>query len=1306
MSLELQSAEASAITALWTAWESATDSELEATFKSLDYTAFLDIIKYLRGLGLQEEPQPAKLNIIVGGGLRFTLVGEGVISAYCRDNSLKGKPFHVVLKEKKVVSGGASEVDLNEYGVRIKVRREHPVTKDDPRVMEALAKWATLPKSFRHMKRYTFTSLHHKGIQFDASFVRENQKDARGRYKQSTTFTGAAITKQPVHYEMEVEALSGATQKSFMVGIASVLRGIQRSYVLTRKSIKDNVVGFMAAQTRAPKGRFPGTQPDTLKKSHIGKEPETDTPHLPTGDYNVTDKADGLRCLLVVDRSGRMYMVDRNLNVYGTDRRLDEAAAAEWSGTVLDGEWITQDADNKPMSKYYAFDIFNGKGGEDVSARPFIVRSESAVSRLAAMTEAISVLSSAGYTVAGIPKHHSLSIHMKTFQTADDPALPLGIFKEAASVLDRVMKERPYHTDGLIFTPNAAPLPKNVSRWQQQLKWKPASQNSVDFLVVTEKERDLTGKPTGVELVSTRLREDTQQIVRYKTLRLFVGSSLNPAFIDPRDTVLNQKPYPASTDDNTGEYRPVEFSPSPPDPMASVCYVAINAGATDAAGAAPGAQALASLDDTIYCEETKDPISNKTIVEMIYDPKKPAGWRWIPLRVRWDKTEKFGRNQIGGTLNSDGTANDTWISIHDPITEHMIRTGGSEEEEVVEGALTTATAYYQRKAPQRDLYKIRGLSRFHNEFIKENTLLRTIGRGASVLDMSVGQAGDIHKWVHQGAGFVLGTDIALTGLTDPKNGAYRRYLNKIIKTRGSLPPMMFVQADSATRYADGSAGQSPLDRTLLRTLWGENEPTAPAFAQRLRGAAASGFDVASLMFSLHYFFKDRSTLDGLLRNLSETVKVGGYFVGCCFDGDAVSTLLKDVPLGGTKRGNQDGVDIWTITKKYNDDTGLLSATDDGLGKAIDVEFISIGESYTEYLVSWPYFALRIAEIGFDLLNPDEITALGLKQSTAMFSESYKIASDAGNTFAMAPPVKTFSFLNRWFVFRRRSTGTSATLTFAPRIMEQPVVEPEKTKAPVVVEPEKTNAPVVVEPEKTNAPVVVEPEKTNAPVVVEEAKAPEEEAVVEDNGTTVATGPIYQFYHKSAPKDDLKVGDKQWRRFLSTFAPYEFRDQMNPDIVYPSMEAALGSAKYQIATNKPELGQQIFSTLGNIHQKIEEEKRAIGKLTTEQEAEFVEKEGNAMRDAQKAAHMKKVKATWNEEAWIEARERVLTTYVRQRYEGDAKFRTVLAAIAAQKARLAYYVAGTSSELAGSIDGDSIKGDNLYGRALMRVAGLRY
>ena len=1302
MSLELRTAEVGAIDELWKAWASATDTELEATFKALDYTSFLNVIKHLRGLGLTEEPQVPKLNIMVAGGLRFTLVGEGVIASYCRDNTLKGKPFHVVLKEKKMSVAG-SEVDLKDYDVRIKIRRELPLVKDDPRILEALSKWASLPKSFRYMKRFSFTSMHHKGIQFDASFVRENKKDSRGSYIQHTTFTGAQISKQPIHYEMEVEVLNGgsATQKSLMVGIASVLRGIQKSYVLVRNSIKDQVLGLMAAQTGAQKGGFPGSQPVTLKKENIGADVEGSAPNIRTSDYNVTDKADGLRCLLVVARNGRIYMVDRNLNVYGTDRRLDDTMSTEWGGAVLDGEWVTQNASSEPMSRYYAFDIYNGKRGENVTGRPFLIRAETAVSRLAAMTEATSVLNSAGYVVAGIPHQHSLSIHMKTFQTPADSSDPNGIFKESASILDRLKVSPPYHTDGLIFTPNSAPLPQNVNTWPQQFKWKPASMNSVDFLVITEKERALDGKVTATELIATRLREDTNQFVRQKTLRLFVGSSTDPAFVDPRDTVLNKKPYPVGGDRPGGEYRPVEFTPQPPDPMASVCYVAINAGATDAAGAAPAAQALGSLDDTIYCTESGDPIEDRTIVEMVYDPKRPAGWRWIPLRVRWDKTELFSRGIRGGTMNNEKVANDVWTSIHDPITEFMIRTGATTEEVVVEGAVASTVAYYQRRASQRDLHKVRGLADFHNRFIKENILLnKVLTPGAAVIDMSVGQAGDIHKWIRARIGWLLGCDIALAGLTDNKNGAYRRYLDQIIKNRGSVPRMIFVQADSANRYMDGSAGQSQLDRSILRTLWGESEASAPPLALDLRGAASAGFDVAAMMFALHYFFKDKAALDGLLRNISETVRVNGYFVGCCFDGDRVASLLRTQPLGGTERGNEDGVDIWSITKKYDDDTGVVPPTEEGLGKAIDVSFISIGESYTEYLVSWPYFVNRMSSIGMELLNEEELVSLGLQHSSNLFSESYAMATTGGFTFPMSPKVKTFSFLNRWFLFRRRSTGNGV----APSVVAPSVVAKVTAKnviLPSIVEALAADAVT----EGATEGVAEEVAEVVAPAEeVAEVVAPAEEvATAEEVALPLADGPAYQFYHKSGAKDEIKVGDKHWRRYISTFTPYAFKDTTNPAIVYPSMEAALGAAKYMIATNKPELGAQLFSLTGNIHQGYEMKKP--GK-SADEVATLIEEEGSAMRDAQKPAAFRKTAAKFNQEAWDAVKERVIADLVRQRYEGDARFREILNALATQKARLVYFTAGGSTEMSGSLKPDgSIEGENLLGRAYMKQVGLR-
>jgi SAM-dependent methyltransferase/predicted NAD-dependent protein-ADP-ribosyltransferase YbiA (DUF1768 family) len=1364
MSLELKAAEVSAIGTLWDTWVSSADTEIEATFKSVDYTSFLNVIKYLRSLGLEESVAPTKLNIMVEGGLRFTLMGDGPISAYCRDNTLKGKAFHVILKEKKSTGTAVgSEIDLPDYGVRVKVRRELPMNEYHPRVVEALNKWASLPKYFRYIKRYTFTSQAHKGIIFDASFVRENAKDRRGSPHMSTTFLGANISKQPIKYELEVEATerSGA-QKSFMVGIMSVLRGLQKSYVPVRESVKQQIIGLVGAQTGTKAGQFPGTQPVTLMREHFGIDPSPDTPHLRSGDYNVTDKADGMRCLMVVARNGRIFMVDRNMNVYGTDRRLDDVNTGEWAGCILDGEWVTQNAKSEPVSHYYAFDIFNGRRGEDVSGRPFLTRGAAGVTRNAALTEAVAALNAAGYTVAGIPKHHSLSIFMKIFYTPADPSDSVGIFAEASNVMDRLKKDPPYHTDGLIFTPNASPLPKGSGKWASQLKWKPSSQNSIDFLVRVEKERGPDGKPTNMELVSTKIREDTNQAVRYKTLRLFVGSWFDPSLRDPRDTILNQKPYPKSRE--SGDvYQPVEFAPTTEDPMASVCYLALNAGATDAADAAPATGAMEALDETMYTTETRDPISNNTIVEMVYHPERPAGWRWEPIRVRWDKTEKFGRNEVLGTLNGENNANDIWTSIHEPIDEMMIRTGALSEIEEPELRAPNKLMYYQRKANERDMYKIRGLSKFHNVYIKSGLLLsKVLGPGASLLDMSCGQAGDIHKWVTSKVGWVLGGDIALNGLTMPRDGAYARYLTKKIESRGAVPKMLFVQADASARYADGSAGQTPLDRAILRTLWGENDPAAPAAAVELRGRAAQGFDVCALMFSLHYFFRDRAMLDGLLQNIAETLKVGGFFVGCCFDGDAVATLLKTIGLGETKRGSMDGRDIWTITKQYEDSDGVVPATDEGLGRAIDVNFISIGQTLTEYLVSFPYLQTRLAEIGLELLNESELAELGMKYSTNMFGTSYDMAIAEGHNFPMSPVIRTFSFLNRWFIFRRRAVGTvvrvgapspaAVAAAAAANALAANVAAagsaPDAPDAPAREEGASNEGAPVLEiseidaaelPEATNllTPAAAEGEAVapprpalarEAPVgtetAAEEGAEAEEgegaagageekpnaavaaEARVGADDMAYADGPVYQFFHKSAPKDEFKIKDKQWRRYLSTFTPFEFRDFLNPAVVYPSFEAALGAAKYQIATNKPEMGSTIFSTTGRIAQETTTRRMNIAgagaEPTADQKEELAVEEGEKMREAAKPEKIRKV-AKWNQEAWEAQREQVIVDLVRQRYERDEHFRKILDAVKGQRARLVYFTRGANELGSTSSANDGL---NLYGRALMRVVGLKY
>jgi len=1236
MSLELYSAEMKAIEALWMAWETKRDYELEATFTPLDYTALLNIISHLRMSGLQETMNAPKLNILIGDVLRFTLEGEDVIQQYCIDNSLSGKPFTVMLKEKKMLKTGASEVDVKEYGMRIKLRHELNLKIDDARVQSALQKWASLPKAFRYIKRYSFTSTLHKGLQFDASFVRENMKDARGSYVLATTFLGAQIHKQEMKYEMEIEAVKkdSPLQKSFLLCCATVLRGLQKSYILTRLSVKNDIIRYMATKTgitlRQERGRlqgFPGAKPVTLRKEHIGLESEAEQPNIRLGDYNVTDKADGLRCLLVVAPTGNIFLIDPNLNVYGTDRYLDADESQKWAGVVLDGEWVTQNKENVAISHYYAFDIFNGVNGDDVTGLPFIIRGDDMKnSRHSALTEAIGALSQAKNKPIPASKH-KLSIFMKTFHWPKDVSDKTGIFKEAAVILD---KDSPYHTDGLIFTPNADHLPKNGKTWLKQFKWKPASMNSVDFLAVTEKEQNSDGKSTNVEYIQ-HLEKEPGKIVRCKTLHLYVGSAIDPLRIDPRDTILQKKPLPAS-DKSSGPYRPIEFSVTPTDPFAGICRVEI--------------PASAGSEDTIFAE-SRDPINDKTIVEMVYKPENLPGWRWSPMRVRWDKTELFSRGEVGRTMNDFSVATDVWNSIHDPITETMIRTGNMANDGLAEAKPAT---YYKRRAGQ-DRYLTGGLTSFHNQYIKDRILLSsTLKPGSALLDMSVGRAGDLHKWLAARVGWVLGCDISLAGLVE-KDGAYDRYLTQAVQRRGAVPKMLFANADSSKRFADGEAGLSDLDASMLRCLWGDcDDAVLPAVAE-LAGKAKEGFDVAASMFALHYFFKDAATLEGVLTNIAESVKVGGYFVGCCTDGDQIAQLLKNHKNGESASGSEGDKLLWKITKKYDDENGFLPSDDSGLGKAIDVNFISIGDTHTEYLVSWNYLKSRLAEIGFDLLNENELREKHLVNSSNLFEESFEMAKRGGMNYGMPVSLQQFSFLSRWFIFKRR--GISAVGGY--------VEETVSNEAPMESE------------------------------TIQENYVSEQEIMV---GGAIANGPTYQFYHKSKPKDELNVGDKNWRRVLSTYAPFTYNDIKNSDIQYSSLEAAIGSAKFQYATDRPELGPQIFSVNGDIHQE-----------TLMSKDKDYDEEGGKMRIKQKPAEIKKCSAKYQPEKWAEKQEEIILAYVKQRFEGDAAFKKILESVAEQKAKLVYYSPG-SDDLGGTIEGDRIEGHNILGKALISLVGLTY
>jgi len=410
---------------------------------------------------------------------------------------------------------------------------------------------------------------------------------------------------------------------------------------------------------------------------------------------------------------------------------------------------------------------------------------------------------------------------------------------------------------------------------------------------------------------------------------------------------------------------------------------------------------------------------------------------------------------------------------------------------------------------------------------------------------------------------------------------------------------------------------------------------------------------------------------------------------------------------------------------------VLPATDESLGKSIDVSFISIGETYREYLVSFQYFVKRMAEIGMELLNSAELAAMNMVASTNLFSTSHEMAAASGRNYAMSSVIRTFSFLNRWFIFRRRSTASTLSLppppvfgvtATAPTTEDSPVEEQaplEPYVSPDVVaafeqrlaaQP-RISAPAEVQPNEEE--VEAEEVKNAEEMVNEDAEREadheaEEEVEDAEPELTLATGPAYPFYYKSAAKDDLKIKEKGWRRTISTFAPFMFKDVKNSSIVYPNLEAVIGALKYELGTNKPELGAQLFSITGNMYQKYLEEKRALGASPSAEALAVLSDElGVRMRDAQKPATIKKTGAIFTPETYVAAIEAPLGTYLKQRYDEDAVFRKILDAVKTQKVRLVAYTQAADNEMTGTVEKDgSVSGTNLLGRVLMKLVGLTY
>ena len=242
-----------------------------------------------------------------------------------------------------------------------------------------------------------------------------------------------------MRYEIELEVKEGDIN-NIMYIITDLLQNRQKNFYVITGLEKRNVLNEY--KNLVNNYYFIGAQPETLHKDQITV--------LYKKMYSVTDKADGDRYLMLIDKNRNIYLIDNNLNnVLKTDIK-----SKSYYSTLLDGEVVR----TQSSIIFLAFDmmVYNGK---DIRGNNGYMLKK----RLDILKDIVSSISC----------NEKYVVEMKRY-----------IYKNVFLGSKLLMEDEKYYgNDGLIFTPMDEPYPL-VKKWSSLLKWKPSELNTIDLYSV------------------------------------------------------------------------------------------------------------------------------------------------------------------------------------------------------------------------------------------------------------------------------------------------------------------------------------------------------------------------------------------------------------------------------------------------------------------------------------------------------------------------------------------------------------------------------------------------------------------------------------------------------------------------------------------------------------------------------------------------------------------------------------------------------------------------------------------------------
>jgi len=553
------------------------------------------------------------------------------------------------------------------------------------------------------------------------------------------------------------------------------------------------------------------------------------------------------------------------------------------------------------------------------------------------------------------------------------------IFEDNLGELFDKIKIQDFVANGLLFLPTETPYPNIGGHWHEYMKWNYPEFMRTEFLVRFVK-KEAEDKISPFQLPS-KGKDLEGKIIQYKSLQLFVGGIRE-----------------LSGEQNKKILTVIDFLPRGTDPSANINIANIPLSS--------GGKAVAHN----YLTKISEEIEDNSIVEFVYQRiygEYTDLFKWTPVAVNHLKTKMF-REGHTNVLMTENYGNHVWNALTNGITETQMREGNVPDEDL-------SHLYYAQNNSVR--LKKYPFQIFHNRVVKDKLITsvcpaiiknsRTMD--GSLLDLAAGTGGDSLKWK---LGFLKNV-VAIEIIKESVEIARTTYMSN----KGAKPNTTYIWGDSGKLiFPDYEAALDGYNKGLLKKVV----------------LSKNQFDIVSMQFAIHYLFENEIKLRTFLQNVTDNLKIGGYFIGTSMDGGRVFDLLRGMkkPAEGI---NGDDI-LWKIEKKYS--TSMKwDEKKPMLGHKIEVYINTIGIPHEEYLVNYTYLEEILKEYGFEL----EIVR-GFGDIYEIGDEEYK-----DDMKAMSGAEKTFSFLHNEFRFKKIKNASDEVYRKLMNMIEKERKKEEKLK---------------------------------------------------------------------------------------------------------------------------------------------------------------------------------------------------------------------------------------------------------------------